>query len=467
AFRHALLRDAAYTMLTEDERRAMHTAAAHWMERVGEADPCAIGSHLERGGQPGEARPWLLRGARAALDNGDMEAAIALSQRGLSLGAEGRERGELLLVLAHASAWGTQTNLELAREALTLLPSGTSSWWFALSLLVFGASAVGQAQLAAPYLELAEAAPPPLHQPLGGHGQAFEVLAVGAVLLGRAELGWSIVEKFRQLVAAAPDYVSSAWLSVAECQLATNTLRAGCWRLEEAVNAGRSAVASMRHAGAGSGEATALLHLSIALHEVGLYPEAEQTLIESRRIAARVGNVLITEFARLVLALTSAPRTGMAACLEELALLERSSDANMVHFCQAVRAQIALRSGQFDQAAALAEIARRGPGLLHRLNASLTLARAQLAQGRAEAARETLDMLRAARGPQLFPQLALDELAARAKILGALRDADGAAEALAEARRFAQATASAIADPALRESFARRVRLPADPPRPG
>ena len=69
AFRHALLRDSAYTMLTPQGRQAAHSAAAAWLERVGETDPLAIALHHEQAGDRAAAAPWLLQAAEREFIN--------------------------------------------------------------------------------------------------------------------------------------------------------------------------------------------------------------------------------------------------------------------------------------------------------------------------------------------------------------------------------------------------------------
>ncbi|WP_437668757.1 protein kinase domain-containing protein [Sorangium sp. So ce131] len=48
-FRHALVRDAAYGMLTDGDRAAGHRAAARWLRSVGETDERVLAEHAERG----------------------------------------------------------------------------------------------------------------------------------------------------------------------------------------------------------------------------------------------------------------------------------------------------------------------------------------------------------------------------------------------------------------------------------
>src|ERR1043165_6847675 len=66
AFRHALLREGAYTMLTDDDRRLEHRRAGAWLAARGEGDPMALAEHFERGGEPGQAASYYLRAAEQA-----------------------------------------------------------------------------------------------------------------------------------------------------------------------------------------------------------------------------------------------------------------------------------------------------------------------------------------------------------------------------------------------------------------
>ncbi len=54
-FRHALVRDAAYGMLTDGDRAAGHRAAARWLRSVGETDERVLAEHVERSDEPERA----------------------------------------------------------------------------------------------------------------------------------------------------------------------------------------------------------------------------------------------------------------------------------------------------------------------------------------------------------------------------------------------------------------------------
>ena len=67
-FRHTLVREAAYAMLTEDDRTLGHRLAGEWLEQHGSADATAMAEHFRRGGEPARSVRWYRRAAEQALD---------------------------------------------------------------------------------------------------------------------------------------------------------------------------------------------------------------------------------------------------------------------------------------------------------------------------------------------------------------------------------------------------------------
>ncbi len=76
AFRHAMVREAAYAMLTEADRALAHRLAGTWLEGAGEGDPRVLARHFELGGELDRAAACYERAAEQALYGNDLEAAI-------------------------------------------------------------------------------------------------------------------------------------------------------------------------------------------------------------------------------------------------------------------------------------------------------------------------------------------------------------------------------------------------------
>ncbi len=97
AFRSALVRDAAYAMLTAGDRALGHRLAGAWLEGAGEADAAILAEHFERGGEPERAAGCYRRAAVQALEGNDLDAAVALADRGIAVLRGRAERGAVRL----------------------------------------------------------------------------------------------------------------------------------------------------------------------------------------------------------------------------------------------------------------------------------------------------------------------------------------------------------------------------------
>ncbi|WP_437497971.1 serine/threonine-protein kinase [Sorangium sp. So ce1099] len=141
-FRHALVREAAYGMLTDHDRRLGHRLAGEWLERMGAADPMALAEHFERGGEPARAATWTLRAAEQALLGSDLGAVIERVERGIARGAPKATAGALRLCQAEAHLWRGEFALAERRgmEALERLSPGSAPWFSALTHMILAAS---------------------------------------------------------------------------------------------------------------------------------------------------------------------------------------------------------------------------------------------------------------------------------------------------------------------------------------
>ncbi len=82
-FRAGVIRDVAYGMLTNRQRKLLHMRAARWMQRSGIGETAEIADHLARGGDPEGATPLWMEAARAARDAGDLNTALDRLERAL------------------------------------------------------------------------------------------------------------------------------------------------------------------------------------------------------------------------------------------------------------------------------------------------------------------------------------------------------------------------------------------------
>ncbi|MDC0683076.1 serine/threonine-protein kinase [Sorangium atrum] len=135
AFRHALLREGAYAMLTERDRAVGHRLAGEWLLSAGEQDPMVLAEHFARGGDGPRAGGFYLRAATLALHGADVQAALAAVEKGIACGAEGEPLAELHLLRMNAFIWTDDAAHAHASalQALELAAPGSLLSWRALS----------------------------------------------------------------------------------------------------------------------------------------------------------------------------------------------------------------------------------------------------------------------------------------------------------------------------------------------
>lgn len=135
AFRHALLREGAYGMLTEEDRVLGHKLAALWLESSGEDDALLLADHFENGGDAERAAHHYERAATRAYLSGDSAAAVAHAKRGLACVSAPESRVELLGILCMARFWQLEhlaAALPYAEEVLRIAKHGSSPWIFGM-----------------------------------------------------------------------------------------------------------------------------------------------------------------------------------------------------------------------------------------------------------------------------------------------------------------------------------------------
>ena len=145
AFRHALVREAAYGMLTDEDRALGHRLAGAWLEAAGETDALVLAEHHERGGEVEGAVRWCCVAVEQALEGDDLPAVLAGVDRGVALGARGEALGRLALARASAHNWrGEHAEAQpWAEQAVSALPSGGARWCAAMERMIWAAGERG------------------------------------------------------------------------------------------------------------------------------------------------------------------------------------------------------------------------------------------------------------------------------------------------------------------------------------
>lgn len=138
SFRHALVRDAAYAMLTETDQRTGHGLAAEWLESVGEREPLVLAQHFDRGGAIHRAAHWYHQAAVEALEGNDLGRVIQWAQRAIECGRDGEELARTEMLLADAR-FGKGDLVDASTHAMSArlrITPGTDAWFAVTSLLI-------------------------------------------------------------------------------------------------------------------------------------------------------------------------------------------------------------------------------------------------------------------------------------------------------------------------------------------
>jgi tetratricopeptide (TPR) repeat protein len=474
-FQHALVREAAYGMLTAHDLALGHRLAASWLEGKGESDAMVLAEHFERGGEPDRAAAGYARAAAQAFEGHDLEGALARAQRGIACYSSpidltpgedapttDRSRsGELYALQAQAHRWrGENAEAERAGdEALRRLVAGSAAWCDAAGEVVMAAGKLGHtARILAVSTRLsflADDAPVT--------GARVVALTRAAIYLrlgnetGRAEALLDQAAGFAREVPGEPAAAAQVESARASRALAAGDLGDYLRRLEISQE-------QFDRAGDARGACTRGLNVGYAHLQLGAAAEAVRVLRSVLADAERLGLQNVRTYAKhnLGLALGRLGDLDEARAVEEeaVATFRAQGDRRMECASRIYLAQILGLDERWLEAAAEARAVAEGDGVPPPLRASAlaVLADAERQRGAhveaiaaAREAMEILDGLSGIEDGESLIRLAYAEAHAAG---GDLRRARLAAR---EAGMRLRARADKVQDPKLRASFLERV----------
>jgi len=217
-FRHALLREGAYAMLTEEDRTLGHRLAGEWLEVHGEKDALLLAEHFEKGTDFVRAGQYYFRAAETANRAGDSEAAILRARAGLRCGGSNELRIGLLGLLCESHMWQLGRMKDAwpeAEEVLSLSRPGSKTWAQGAIIKVFATFSAGNIDaLFGIIKEIRETDPE--DDAMGLMVQALIVVAQLLCLMGQLDHAREARSRITTLVATAdePDPFALAWESI-------------------------------------------------------------------------------------------------------------------------------------------------------------------------------------------------------------------------------------------------------------
>jgi tetratricopeptide (TPR) repeat protein/predicted Ser/Thr protein kinase len=345
-FRHGLVREAAYAMLTDRDRKRGHRLAGEWLEshvraerpleRAAEAEAVALAEHFERGGDPQRSINWYRQAAEQALEGDDLAAAIERAERAIAcIGASGSTaEDELVGVLrqmqAGAHVWRGEYELAVERgeDALARLVPASTPWLVAAAAL---AEAYGRRLETDKVIELCRLldALPTTTTTSRAYAHAVALGAPALLYSPRdVQLTERLFEKLDQLEieALGTDPAALAWIFHARSWRAMRDGDlAGCLVIDTRVVECFTAVGDLRHA------CQQRANLGYDELMLGAFAHAERSLTEAITIATRIGLPQVTTQAQhnLGLALVRQGKVEQARTVETMAFEALTAHGNL------------------------------------------------------------------------------------------------------------------------------------------
>ncbi|MDI3282944.1 serine/threonine-protein kinase [Polyangium sp. 15x6] len=462
AFRHALVREAAYAALTEADRALGHELAGAWLEEAGERDAVVLAEHYERGKVTARAAAWYRRAAEQALEGNDFRAAIERAEKG-ARGASPEARGELSWIQAEAYRWLGEAAEASARaaSAMQALPRGSGAWYGAAATAASMLVRLGQKDA----LEaLAEEVRAPGAEAMGASAPAVSAVAhVAASLLHAGEHAAAEVLIGQLGMAAWP--IAERDQGVAARLYALHASRALCTGDPAAsLLATEKSIPAFLATGNRRDACVGRVNAAHARIQLGLFAEAERDLVELLGEARRLGLYNVAALAKQNLGPALAARGALEEAERHLreAMADFAQQSNRrqegrarIYLSALLLARGDLEAAEIEAEGAAEALAAIGP---LRAFALAAWARALLAQGNWPSG---LGIAGAAMG--LFASLGgMEEGEALlrlvyAEALVASGSAASGKHAIFQARTRLLARANRMTDGATRESFLERV----------
>jgi tetratricopeptide (TPR) repeat protein len=451
-FRHGLLREAAYAMLTDEDRTTGHRLAAQWLEQVGEKDPLILADHFELGGQPQRAGSWLSKAAVSALEGGSTHDAILLCDRAFACGVDDAQRP--MLWGKRAAAFMERGDLISAvasgREAMNLLPAGSPGWFACAGNLFSTGVLLNDQTVTMPVLQAILSAPVPTELSLE-YARAISSTSFGLTAIGALEVARSLLERTESM--EKEDLIDS--LSVARMGPARSYLDLVTGNLGSAFQCllrARSIADRMLHA---TDQAMSRMLLVGAYAEAGDCSGAETVERELLSICDAAGRRFFLDRGAILLARAKLNAGRVAEAVEHLRPLLGQADPQLVLSARSRLAHAFIGSGDWDSASGEAEASLANAGTFPSTQSTALAAIARIALHRGQLT-EALSfaergLAEESRGSWFYDGSVLRF--SRAEALWGLRREDEARIAIGKARDRVLRIVASLHDPKLRHSY--------------
>lgn len=460
AFRHALVREAAYSLLTDEDRPRAHRAALEYLVGKEESDLLVLAGHAERSSQRGRAIGYYTAAAQQAFDCYDLPRVDEYAERAFSCGADGAARGELRSLQAQAAMYllKWQRVRPLAEESIQLVPAFGSSWCLSHYTLIM-ASYVLNSQEEFTSLVLRFVSCEPQLAAVPKYAYVCAALIGMAAQRGAIEVVFPLRRRIDELEPRLPEYERLARAFI--CASRADMMRSTLVDHDQQVQCCRAALEILSNTPSAREHHLMTTYLGYAEAERGDFTNGAEIVRQAVRDAHACRDSYFVVFAQIHLAslfVTSEKKENLA---EAEKLIEKIHQApgistNYQGWLDGLSGSIALQRGQ-TEAAELAT--RRGLEKLdsvpfRRLVFQTVLIEALRRQGMvSQAHREAEQALQALRrlSEKSYPAISL--LLEVAQTFAAAGDESGARNVLSACLTEIKRRARLIADPVHRQQF--------------
>jgi len=451
-FRHGLLREAAYGMLTDANRAIGHGLAGEWLERAGEKDALTLAEHFERSGDRKRAIPWLRRAAEAALGGASVDDVFSLRDRAIDCGAEGVDRGLFRTLQARAlSLRGDWRGcIEGYQEAMGLLPAASSEWFGAAAGLLLAGSYLGDSGVTAPALQDVLSVRVQA-EPSGPYGFIVCSACQGLIQVGQVQSARTLLERAEATQAGRidTDPVFVMWLCMGHAcvRLVEDDLGGALEFLSEARSLAERTSSI-------DGRAMAAGFLIQSLFETGNVERVEALARETFSHFEVTDVRILLDWTTIFLALTRAGAGRIAEAAAPLRAFLDKPNHRMATAARTCLSRLLLETGELEAAARESAAATAG-ALFPAGQAGAFAAQSivELRLGRPESALVLAERGLEAAARTSYPNIGSSLRLARAEALYALGQRDAAHAAIREAADRILRIAATLQDPALRASY--------------
>ncbi len=463
-FRHALVRDAAYSLVPDRLKLLNHHRAGAWLEQAGAQDPLVLAEHYQRGQDPQKAAWFFTRAAQRLVERQDLGGA----QRCLKLALSCEPKGELLVELRALEVvtgfWAEDFKRAYAvgRRVRPELRTGSTAWARVMgALMLVGAQSGRLADVM--FLRQIFLAATPDPDAVPSYTQAANFLTCMHVWCGQLAEAAAVLTRMDQVcsAAAAQDGFIRGWLYCAH-GFFDYFQQARPWRSRVRAEEGTQAFLELSLES--NMTATQTLR-GLALAALGDVPQAVEVMQDGLAHALRAGLAYPVNYTQMHLALVQASSTVPAYHEEARQLALHTVQTEKVNVLRLGIAHVALaRVAAFQGQLREAEVqARRACAVLamfvpYRLMAYATLSTVLLAQQRvAEARAEAEQGVHALEKMGGAGAVSVGMWLALAEACFAQADMAAGGHALREAVRCLRLRAEDIPEEAARERFLSQV----------